>query len=181
MNKLTPLMKNFILHWGEMGSTWGLNRTMAQIYAMLYISPEPLNAEEISETLSIARSTVSTGLRELQGWGVIRVVHQLGDRRDHYESMKDVWETFRMILNERKRREIDPALDLLRESVEEAQTGPEESQYSLERLTEMLEFFETITAAYEQVDQMPTQALKRMARMGESFSKLMNPTGLKTE
>jgi len=117
MPQLTLTMQRFILHWGEMGSTWGINRTVAQIYAILYLFPDPLTAEDISETLSLARSTVSAGLHELQSWGIIRTVHILGDRRDHFETMSDVWDMFRVILRERKRREIDPTLEVLRESV----------------------------------------------------------------
>ncbi len=119
MTELTPALQKFILHWGEMGSTWGLNRTVAQIYAILYLSPDPLTADEICENLSLARSTVSTGLHELQGWGIVRVVHILGDRRDYFETMHDIWEMFRVILEERKRREFDPTLAVLRETVGE--------------------------------------------------------------
>ncbi len=102
---LAPVTERFVLHWGEMGQRWGINRTVAQIHALLFLSPKPLNAEEIAETLSVARSNVSTSLKELQGWGIVRVVHVMGDRRDHFETMKDVWEMFRTILDERKKRE----------------------------------------------------------------------------
>src|SRR3989454_3110058 len=122
-NSLTPVAQKFILHWGEMGTRWGINRTVAQVHALLYLSPKPLNAEEISETLGVARSNVSTSLRELQTWGIVRVVHVFGDRRDHFESMKDVWEMFQVVLQERKRREIDPTLALLRHSVAELEKG----------------------------------------------------------
>ncbi len=179
MAELTPVMKDFILHWGEMGSNWGLNRTVAQIYAMLYLSPTPLTAEEISETLAIARSTVSTGLRELLGWGVIRTVHILGDRRDHFEAMSDVWEMFRVILRERKRREIDPALVVLRESVGEVRRDNVTVDYVEERLQEMLDFFEVVTKVYDQVEQMPTETLKKAARMGDSIVRLLNRTNYK--
>src|SRR5205809_3960720 len=108
--KLSPVQQKFVLHWGEMGTRWGINRTVAQIHALLYISPKPLNAEEIAETLGVARSNVSTSLWELQGWGIVRTVLVLGDRRDHYESIKEVWELFRVVLDERKRREVDPTL-----------------------------------------------------------------------
>ena len=101
---LTSVEQRFVLHWGEMGTRWGINRTVAQIHALLYLSPRPLHAEEIAQTLSVARSNVSSSLRELQGWGIVRVTHKLGDRRDHFESMKDVWEMFRIIVDERKRR-----------------------------------------------------------------------------
>src|SRR4029077_734317 len=107
---LTPVAQKFILHWGEMGTRWGINRTVAQVHALLFVAPKPLPADEISTTLAVARSNVSTSLRELQGWGIVRVVHVLGDRRDHFESIKDVWEIFRIVSEERKRREIDPTL-----------------------------------------------------------------------
>ena len=97
--ELTPLMQKFVLHWGEMGTRWGINRTVAQIHALLYLSPRPLHAEEIAETLGVARSNVSNSLRELQNWGIVKVVHVMGDRRDHFESMTDVWEMFRTVLD----------------------------------------------------------------------------------
>ena len=120
MPALSPVQQKFILHWGEMGTRWGINRTVAQVHALLYISARPLPADEIVEALSVARSNVSTSLRELEGWGIIKTTHALGDRRDHYESIKDVWEMFRIVLDERKKREMDPTLALLRECVEEA-------------------------------------------------------------
>src|SRR5215203_4273916 len=120
ISPLSPVAEKFILHWGEMGTRWGINRTVAQIHALLYLSEKPLHAEEIAETLGVARSNVSTSIRELQNWGIVRVAHVMGDRRDHFESMKDVWEMFRTILDERKKRETDPTLHLLRELNAEA-------------------------------------------------------------
>src|SRR6266705_6841006 len=99
---LSPMTEKFVLHWGEMGTRWGVSRTVAQIHALLYISPRPLNAEEIADTLSVARSNVSTSLKELQGWGIVRVVHVLGDRKDHFETLSDVCEIFRIVAEERK-------------------------------------------------------------------------------
>lgn len=130
MAALTHVQEKFVLHWGEMGTKWGVNRTVAQIHALLFLSPKPLHAEEITETLSVARSNVSTSLKELQGWGIVKVVHVMGDRRDHYESMKDVWELFRVVLDERKRREIDPTLALLRECVAESSQGKSEDAHT---------------------------------------------------
>src|ERR671930_2332675 len=115
MPVLTPMTTRFILHWGEMGTRWGINRTVAQIHALLFISQKPLNAEQIAETLRVARSNVSTSLKELQGWGIVKLVHLAGDKRDHFESMKDVWEMFRVVLDERKKREFDPTMRMLRE------------------------------------------------------------------
>src|SRR5882672_6507572 len=111
---LSAVQRQFILHWGEMGTRWGINRTVAQIHALLYLSPQPLAAEDIASTLNVARSNVSTSIRELVSWGLVRPVHVLGERREHYESLKDVWEMFRIIVEQRKRREIDPTLQLLR-------------------------------------------------------------------
>src|SRR5687767_9853491 len=113
MKNLSEVQQRFILHWGEMGVRWGINRTMAQIHALLYLSPEPLDAEQICELLGVARSNVSNSLRELQNWGIVKIVHVMGDRRDHFESMKDVWEMFRQVLDERKKREIDPTVEVL--------------------------------------------------------------------
>src|SRR5215472_11059281 len=119
MKALTAVQQKFVLHWGEMGTRWGINRTVAQIHALLYISPELLNAEDIAETLAVARSNVSTSLKELQGWRIVRLVHVMGDKRDHFESMRDVWEMFRVVLDERKRREIDPTVGMLEECLTE--------------------------------------------------------------
>src|SRR5689334_11939787 len=113
MKKLSPVQQKFILHWGEMGTRWGINRTVAQVHALLYISPAPLNADDIVGTLNVARSNVSTSLKELQGWGIVKLVHVIGDKRDHFESLKDVWELFRIVMDERKKREFDPTLRML--------------------------------------------------------------------
>src|SRR3989441_5585705 len=136
MAKLGPVQQKCILHWGEMGTRWGINRTVAQIHALLYLSPKPLHAEEIAETLSVARSNVSTSLKELQSWGIVRLAHVMGDRRDHFESMKDVWEMFRIVLDERKKRESDPTLAMLRECVAETKAGGSDA-YTRERLSDM--------------------------------------------
>ena len=171
MTTLTPVMKNFILHWGEMGSVWGVNRTVAQIYALLYLSPEPLTADEISETLAMARSTVSTGLHELQTWSLVKVVHVLGDRRDHFESMSNVWEMYRTIIRQRKSREIDPLLAMLRTSVAEA--DKDDAQVK-EKLQDMLDSIETVMTIYNQVEQMPLETLVKLANLGENFGKVLS-------
>jgi DNA-binding transcriptional regulator GbsR (MarR family) len=173
MPHLTPTMTRFVLHWGEMGTRWGVNRTVAQVHALLFVSPKPLHAEEIAETLSVARSNVSTSLRELQGWGIVRVVHVMGDRRDHFESIKDVWELYRQVMDERKRREIDPTLSVLRECVIEAEKSGPEDKYARERLADLLHFFETMTTWYEQVKRLPTPTLLKMVRLGEKIRKLL--------
>jgi len=172
MEKLSPVATKFILHWGEMGTRWGINRTVAQIHALLFLSPSPLNAEEIAEALSIARSNVSTSLRELQGWGIVKIVHVLGDRRDHFESVKDVWELFRQVLDERKRREVDPTLSILRDCVIEAEKAGKQETYAKERLNDLLDFFETSTAWYQQIRRLPTTMMVRFIKTGDKILKL---------
>lgn len=173
MPDLTPIAEKFILHWGEMGTRWGINRTVAQIHALLFLSPRPLSAEEIAQTLAVARSNVSTSLKELQSWGIIKVVHLLGDRRDHFESLKDCWEMFRIIMDERKKREADPTLLLLRDCVAEASRSGQTDKYTRERLTDMLDFFEQMTAWYEQTRRIPTPSVIRMCKMGDKIAKLL--------
>src|SRR5215469_8189221 len=162
---LTSIEQRFILHWGEMGTRWGINRTVAQVHALLFLSPKPLHAEEIASTLVVARSNVSTSLRELQGWGIVRVTHVLGDRRDHFESVKDVWEIFRIVAEERKRREIDPTLRVLQECVADLKAPGTGSAYSRERLQEMLEFLTTTSSLFDELVHMPSGALKGTARL----------------
>jgi DNA-binding transcriptional regulator GbsR (MarR family) len=169
MPNLSPVAQKFILHWGEMGARWGINRTVAQVHALLYISPRPLNAEEIASVLTIARSNVSTSIKELQGWGIVRIVHVMGDRRDHFESMQDVWEMFRIVLDERKKREIDPTIALLRDCVAEAQRAGASEKHARERLAHMLSFFETMSGWYEQIRRLPTQAVIRFVNLGDKM------------
>lgn len=173
MVALSPVMKKIILHWGEMGSAWGISRTVAQIYALLYLSTEPLTADEISSSLAIARSTVSAGLHELQTWGVVRILHELGDRRDHFTTMNDIWEIFRVILDERKRREIDPTLEFLQGCVEEMQIDQADQRQVVDRVVDMLEFFETFNMVYEQVERIPTSRLKELILMSNKFSSIV--------
>src|SRR5260221_6790700 len=161
---LTPVQEKFILHWGEMGTKWGINRTVAQVHALLYLAAKPLPADEISTTLSVARSNVSTSLRELQGWGIVRVVHVLGDRRDHFETLKDVWEIFRIVAEERKKREIDPTLRVLAECVQEAKTGQGDAR-TKERLEAMLEFLVAMSGLFEEILRMPTGTMKSVVKL----------------
>src|SRR5689334_17045175 len=171
--KLGPVQQKFVLHWGEMGTRWSINRTVAQIHALLYISPKPLNAEEIAETLNVARSNVSTSLKELQGWGIVKLIHVLGDKRDHFESMKDVWEMFRIVLDERKRRETDPTLNLLRDCVAEMEKTGDKDTYVKARLSDMLSFFELMTQWYEKTRRIPTPAVVRLVKMGDKVLKML--------
>jgi DNA-binding transcriptional regulator GbsR (MarR family) len=172
---LPPVDQKFILHWGEMGTRWGINRTVAQIHALLFLSAKPLHAEEIANTLAVARSNVSNSLRELQGWGIVRVAHVLGDRRDHFESVKDVWEIFRIVAEERKRREIDPTVRVVEECVGELKGAGAASAYTRERLEEMLAFLTTTSSLFEELVHMPTPALKGMAKLRGKLKLLFGP------
>ena len=170
---LTDVQRQFILHWGEMGARWGINRTVAQVHALLHLSPRPVSADTIASALGVARSNVSTSLRELQGWGIVREVHILGDRRVHFESVTNVWELFRTIVDQRKRREIDPTLEMLRKSIDELDRAKPSDRYTRERLQELLEFFDTMTELYDEVRHLPVGALRSVARMRGKVRKLL--------
>ena len=135
--------------------------------------PAPLHAEAIAATLGVARSNVSTSLRELQGWGIVRVAHILGDRRDHFESLKDVWEMFRIIVDERRKREADPTLTMLRDAVAETKKPGAADAYTRERLSDMLQFFELMTNWCEQTRKLPTPAVVRMVKMGNKLARML--------
>ena len=171
--KLTPVMEKYVLHWGEMGTRWGVNRSIAQIHALLYLSPQPLTAEEIADTLSVARSNVSTSLKELQSFGLIRLTHVLGDRRDHFESIKDNWEMLTLIVEERKRREIDPTLALLRECVAEAEADKTTDPEVKARIERMLTFLDTLTGWYDQVKALPKPTLVALMKMGSKVARFV--------
>jgi len=177
LSQLTAAEKRFVLHWGEMGTRWGINRTVAQVHALLFLAPEPLHAEQIQETLGVARSNVSTSLKELQGWGIVRMVHLPGDRRDHFESLKDVWEMFRIVIEERKRREVDPTLSVIRECIAEADKDPATSTYTRDRLREMQGFLATTTGWYATFRGWPTSVLTRFFGLAEKARKLLGLTG----
>jgi DNA-binding transcriptional regulator GbsR (MarR family) len=164
-------MRRFVLHWGEMGTRWGVNRTVAQVHALLYLSGDPLTAEEIGATLAVARSNISTSLRELRRWGLVRVVHVMGDRREHFATYDDVWTMFRLVLEERKRREIDPTIRMLRDAVAELGAGGDLE--TRRRLGQMLVFFETADAAFAELMRTPPEALPRLLRQARKLRRLL--------
>jgi DNA-binding transcriptional regulator GbsR (MarR family) len=170
-SRLSPVQQKFILHWGEMGTRWGVNRTVAQVHALLYMSPRPLHADEIVDTLAVARSNVSTSLKELQGWGIVKRVHVIGDKRDHFDSLKDVWEMFRIVMDERKKREFDPTMKMLQECIEEAHADKATDAYTEQRLRELHQFFTTTTAWYARVRQWPTSTLLKVMKTSDRILK----------
>ena len=172
--KLTPSMERFILHWGEMGTRWGVNRSVAQVHALLYLSPKPLNAEEIADTLALARSNVSTSLKELQSWGLIKITHVVvGDRRDHFEALKDVQDMFNLVVEARRRREIDPTLTLLRDLAIESATDVETDPEVRKRIADMLEFLEVMTNWYDKLRKLPNSTLMQLVKLGDGVVKLL--------
>lgn len=170
--KLTPVAEKFILHWGEMGWRWGINRSVAQVHALLMLAPKPLPADEISETLEVARSNVSTSLKELQGWGLVRVVHVFGDRREHFETLRDVWEMFLVILRERKKRELDPTLATLRECAEQAKASKADTDHTVERLNELIAFLELSANWAERTQSLSPASAKRLLELGDKVFRL---------
>ena len=171
--KLTPTMERFILHWGEMGWRWGINRSVAQVHALLMLSPKPLPADEIGETLNVARSNVSTSIKELQGWGLVRVVHVFGDRREHFETLRDVWEMFLLIMRERKRRELDPTLATLRECAAEAEKSKADTDYTVARLNELIGFIELTAGWADRAQALSPTAAKRLLELGDKVLRLV--------
>ena len=171
--RLTPVMHRYIVHWGEMGTRWGINRSVAQIHALLYLAPSPLHADEIAETLGIARSNVSVGIKELLSWDLVHVTHTLGDRRDFFVAQRDPWEVIRVIVEGRKRREIDPTLAFLRECVTELESDTETPAEVRERIAGQLEFLETLTRWYDSIKGMPRKTLLKMMRLGQKIAKVI--------
>lgn len=171
---MTPAVEQYVLHWGEMGTRWGTNRTVAQIQALLYLSPEPLRADQICDLLSVARSNVSTSIRELQSYGLVRMTHVLGDRRDYFESIHDVWELFRVIIEQRKQRELNPTLSMLRRCAAEIETDEDIDPLTAERIRNMLEFVETTSDWYEDMRDVPSSTLQKILKLGASITKLVS-------
>jgi DNA-binding transcriptional regulator GbsR (MarR family) len=170
--ELSPTLSRFVLHWGEMGTRWGVNRTVSQIHALLYITGRPMHAEEIADTLGVARSNVSTSIRELQGWKLVKLVHIAGDRRDHFETATHVWELLRTIVRERQRREIAPTIEVLRELLADPAISKEAADAKL-RIRETLELLETLTAWSDEMLRLDTETLTKVLKLGAKIKKLI--------
>ncbi len=171
---LPPLQQEFILHFGEMGSRWGINRTVGQIYALLFLSSRPLNAETISTALGISRSNTSMGLKELQSWTLVRLKHVPGDRRDYFTTPDDLWEIVRTLVAERKKREIDPTLTKLREL---EMQGPAGDDYAEARIAELRELIEMMTGFYEDMARIETERLVKLMTYGSKLAALIDKAG----
>jgi len=169
---LAPLTQRFVLHFGEMGSRWGINRTVGQIYALLYVSPRALNADDIGEALAFSRSNVSMGLKELQSWNLVRLHHLPGDRREYFQAPEDVWMIFRTLAEERRKREIDPTLSMLREALME-QPSTEDDIHAQERMKQMHDLVELMTGWLAEVQKMDSATLVSLMKMGAKVQKLL--------
>jgi DNA-binding transcriptional regulator GbsR (MarR family) len=170
---LSPLMQTFISHFGEMGSRWGINRTVGQIYALLYIFGRPLNAEEIAEYLHFSRSNVSMGLKELQSWRLVRLQHHTGDRREYFEPPKDIWEIFKVLLEERRRREIEPTLSMLRDALIDKPTSDEDKR-AQKKMREMYNLIELSSSWFDDVQKLEPETLMSLMKMGAKVQKLLS-------
>lgn len=168
-----PQARAFILHWGEMGTHWGVNRSVAQIHALLYLSDRPVHAEEISETLGLARSNVSTGVKELQSYGIIRRTHVEGDRRDHFIAETDLWEMLIRIVSERKKREIDPTIATLRQLSADMDGRSDVPAHVRERIGRMHEFIGTLAHWYDDVRGLPKSTLITLMKLGGRVARLI--------
>ncbi len=170
--KLSPTSERFILHWGEMGTRWGVNRTVAQIHALLYLSEGPLAAEEIADTLSVARSNVSNSLKELLSWRLVKIVHVMGDRRDHFDTSKDVWELFKLIVEGRKQREVDPTLAVLGELLASPQLKTESAGVR-KRIQEAEQFIHILTQWSDEMLRLEPETLMKVLKLGSRIRNLI--------
>lgn len=170
--RLPAVTERFVLHWGEMGSRWGVNRTMSQIHALLFVTGRPMNADELCDQLGVARSNVSNSLRELQGWGLVKIVHLLGDRRDHFETSGDVWELLRVIVRGRKQREFDPTIQALRDCLAHPELS-RESAVSRQRINETLVLMETTSVWVDEMLRLPPETLVKIMKLGVKIQGLL--------
>jgi len=162
----------FILHWGEMGARWGINRTVAQIHGLLYYIGQPLNAEQIAETLQVARSNVSNSLKELQNWNLIHVTHTMGDRRDYFETSSDIWVLFRTVMSERKTREFDPTVAFLQEFLADDKFNKEEKE-AQQRAAEMLEMMQSLSNWSNEMLKLKPETLIKIMKYGSKIQKIL--------
>jgi DNA-binding transcriptional regulator GbsR (MarR family) len=170
--ELSSVAQQFVLHWGEMGTRWGVNRTVAQIHALLYLSERALTADEITETLGVARSNVSNSIKELLSWRLVKVVHVMGDRRDHFETSKDVWELFKLIIEGRKQREVDPTLQILDNLLASPELAKEPRE-TRQRIAETQQFIHILTQWSDEMLRLEPETLMKVLKLGAKISNLV--------
>ena len=172
VKNLPPLNRQFVSHFGEMGSRWGINRTVGQMYALIFLSPRPVNADEIAEALEFSRSNVSMGLKELQSWRLVKLSHLPGDRREYFEAPKDVWEIFRVLAEERRRREIEPTLSMLRMALLE-EPSTEQERHAQERMREMHELIDRLMTWFDDVQRLAPETALQLMGMGTAVTRVL--------
>lgn len=169
--KLSPLIQSFVLHFGEMGSRWGINRTVGQIYALIYLSEKPLNADQLVEALGFSRSNIAMGIKELVSMNLVMLRHIPNDRKDYYATHEDIWEIVRNLVEERKKREIDPTLSMLRSVMMETPNSNEE-EFAQDKMREMYDLIEMLTKWYDDMQKLETDRLVNLFKMGAKVYKL---------
>ncbi|HEY7987353.1 MAG TPA: MarR family transcriptional regulator [Methylophilaceae bacterium] len=170
--ELSDIGRQFVLHWGEMGTQWGINRTVSQIHALLYYVGRPLNAEQISSVLIVARSNVSNSLKELQNWNLVHVTHSMGDRRDYFETSLDIWQLFRTVIMERKAREFDPTVNFLKKLVGESTFSAEEAD-AKKRMKDILNLMQTLSAWGDEMLRLKPETLTKIMKYGAKIQTLI--------
>ena len=175
VNALPPLTQQFVSHFGEMGSRWGINRTVGQIYALIFVSPKPLHADDIADALEFSRSNVSIGLKELQAWRLVKLKHLAGDRREYFEAPQDVWEIFKSLAEEKRRREVEPTLSMLRAALVET-PGNESDVYAQQRMQQMHELIDLSSTWFDDVQRLSPETIARLMRMGSSVKTVLDMT-----
>ncbi|MEJ7930850.1 GbsR/MarR family transcriptional regulator [Ramlibacter sp. AN1015] len=170
--RLPPLSREFVAHFGEMGSRWGINRTVGQIYALIFIAQRALNADEIAETLEFSRSNVSMGLKELQAWRLVRLKHQAGDRREYFEAPADVWEIFRVLAEERRRREIEPTLSMLRSALMQ-EPASDADRHAQERMRQMHDLIDRLLRWLDDVQKLSPETAMQLMGMGSTVTRVL--------
>jgi len=170
---MTPLVQRFVMHFGEMGSRWGINRTVGQMYALVFLSPQPINADQIAEELGFSRSNVSMGLKELMSWRLVKLSHLPGDRREYFSAPEDVWTIFRTLAEERRRREVDPTLSMLRDAVLEDATTADD-RHAQERMREMHDLIELVMGWFEDMHRLDPATLEKLMKLGTGVVKLLD-------
>ncbi|RMX07803.1 GbsR/MarR family transcriptional regulator [Corticibacter populi] len=169
---LDPLTRQFVAHFGEMGSRWGINRTVGQIYALLFLSSKPLNADDIAQKLEFSRSNVSMGLKELQSWRLVQLKHQPGDRREYFQAPEDIWEIFRVLAEERRRREIEPTISMLRAALLE-EPSSDEARHAQQRMQQMYELVDRLVSWYDEVQHLKPETVMQLMAMGSKVTRLL--------
>lgn len=177
MDQLSPLVRDFVTHFGEMGSRWGINRTVGQIYALIFVSPAPVHADYLAESLAFSRSNISMGLKELQAWRLVKLKHMPGDRREYFEAPSDPWEVFRTLAEERRRREIEPTLSMLRSAMLET-PHTEADRVAQEKMRGMHDLIDTMSSWFDDMQKMDSKTLIQLMRMGSKVQKLLSLGGI---